>query len=533
MTLKTLVRSTAATLVLLTAVSVAGAVQTADPGRWVTGDFHSHTWLTDGTHTERQVVGYAFEIYGLDWLANSEHGGISRRDPEGRFWDDAAIAGKVTLEGDPVFFEARDWEHPAMWRWQSLAQFSWPILFGGTDGFGEDLPGLQSYYQQKVLIQGLEWNIPHHDHASVGIVGQPDPAAISSFEYVFDAADTDTSKGMDIAKHNADSADMIAAAEYLRDNYGANSYIVLNHPSRKQVYTITDIRDLINAAPDVVIGLEGMPGHQKQSVRGSYGRSFYTSEEKTTLDQAKTDRARTYGGADIMLAQVGGLMDALWGEGRHFWVFANSDFHTWAEDDDFWPGEYIKTYFYVTELTPEAIVTAMRSGTVFFVYGDLINALDFRAMSGNTTMTMGQELKVEKGTDVTITVRFKSPDKNNNGDTPVVDHIDLISGVVTAPVEPGSEKYGLDTNPTSRVVATFTSRDWTTDAEGFQVITYSLPKLEQNLYLRLRGTNLGMNVENETQDGNPLIDDLMGENNLAKAYADLWFYSNPIFISPQ
>ena len=60
-------------------------------------------------------------------------------------------------------------------------------------------------------------------------------------------------------------------------------------------------------------------------------------------------------------------------------------------------------------------------------------------------------------------------------------------------------------------------------------VTFSY-KAEKNQYLRLRGTNLGLNVPDQTQKGNPLNDDLMGDNSPAKAWADLWFYSNPIFV---
>ena len=50
-------------------------------GAWTTGDLHTHTYLTDGSNTEAQVVDKAFNTFGLDWMANSEHGGTSARDP--------------------------------------------------------------------------------------------------------------------------------------------------------------------------------------------------------------------------------------------------------------------------------------------------------------------------------------------------------------------------------------------------------------------------------------------------------------------
>ena len=90
--------------------------------------------------------------------------------------------------------------------------------------------------------------------------------------------------------------------------YPTTSYFLLNHPSRKLANSVSAIRDFNNAAPAVAFGLEGLPGHQKEGWRGGYGNNY---GDNTAL-------ARTYGGADYMLAKVGGLMDSLWGEGRKF-----------------------------------------------------------------------------------------------------------------------------------------------------------------------------------------------------------------------
>ena len=41
----------------------------------------------------------------------------------------------------------------------------------------------------------------------------------------------------------------------------------------------------------------------------------------------------------------------------------------------------------------------------------------------------------------------------------------------------------------------------------------------------------GCGVANETdEECNPLNDELMAPNTAARAYADLWFYSNPVFV---
>jgi hypothetical protein len=508
---------------------IAGAA--GPDGQWLTGDIHTHTWLTDGVHPETDVLDHAFTQYGLNYFANSEHGGAYTHDPLGNVWNDAKAGKTVKLLGDPTTVkDANGNAISAMWRWQSLRDFSYPLLFGGKDGYGDTQPGLQSKYPQQTVIQGLEWNVPTHEHASVGIVGVKDGQAISDFEYQFDGSDKDKSR-TELKKQNATADDAIAGVAYLQKQYGKSAYVMINHPSRNLMYTAADFRAMMDAAPDVAVGLEGMPGHQKEAARGAYGSQWFTDAEKKNVDAAKTALARTYGGADLMLAKVGGLMDSLWGEGRHFWVFVDSDFHSSADDADFYPGEYPKTYLFAKDNTPQSILDGMRSGNIFIVHGDLINALDFQAKAGDTAATIGQELQASAGSDITVTIRFKSPEKNNNGDKPVVDHFDLIAGDVMAKAAAGTDGYKSDVNPSTKVVATFTSKDWKADADGYMTVTTTLPKVSKSQYLRLRGTNLGMNVDNQMKDGNPLNDDLMGKNDKSKARADLWFYSNPIFVT--
>ena len=51
------------------------------------------------------------------------------------------------------------------------------------------------------------------------------------------------------------------------------------------------------------------------------------------------------------------------------------------------------------------------------------------------------------------------------------------------------------------------------------------------MYFRLRGTNQPLNKTGETDEcGNPLAD-IEGQNNATKAFEDLWFYTNPIFVT--
>lgn len=471
-----------------------GRTNTLKDGKWMTGDFHNHTYLTDGSKTEANVLNHAFNQYELDWFTNSEHGGAFSRDVNGN---------PLTKDTPNAFYKDGKYY---LWRWITLRDYSYPIIQTN-----------RRQYTDKILLQGLEWNVPTHEHASVGIAAD-EPTAISNFEYKFDQNDTDNSRASEgLTKDNTTTQSAVDGAKWLEKNYPDSSYFVLAHPSRQLKYSIADIRDFNNAAPDVAIGFEGLPGHQKEGNRGGYSNNFGDN----------TYKARTYGGADYMIAKVGGLWDSLLSEGRHFWNFVNSDFHN--DDGDFWPGEYCKTYSLVKGKDPKSVVASLRSGNSFSVQGDLINALEFSARSKNNAAVMGQDLEVKKGDNAQITIRFKSPEKNNNGDKPLVDHIDLIAGDVTGKAQPGTPEYNKDTNATTQVIASFDRKSWK-KSNGWNIIVYDL-KVEKNQYFRLRGTNLAPNTPNETDAlGNPLVDSLMGTNNGNKAYADLWFYSNPIFV---
>ena len=259
-----------------------------------------------------------------------------------------------------------------------------------------------------------------------------------------------------------------------------------------------------------------------------------------------------------MVAQVGGVWDALLGEGRHFWNFSNSDFHFKVSSNrqyssGYWPSEYSRNYTWVDGDDFKDVVEGMRSGKSFSVYGDLINALDFTVKSKNKKAEMGERLQADEGKQTTITIRFKSPEYNNyapisDHETSVtnkvkVDHIDLISGEVTGKLAE-SQYASNQSNNTTKVVKRFTKQDWgKPDKNGYYTITYKV-KADKDRYYRLRGTNLGTDVEGYTSNGEPLKDqsfDYEGTqtpeqpeerfNNINdRNYTSMWFYSNPIFV---
>lgn len=163
---------------------------------------------------------------------------------------------------------------------------------------------------------------------------------------------------------------------------------------------------------------------------------------------------------------------------------------------------------------------------------------------------MGEDLTTKAGDQLQVTIRFKSPERNNYEFVvgsgipanlkPVVDHIDLIAGDVTGREVAGTAGYSRSTNPSTRVVKRFTANDWKLDAEGYYAVTYTVTA-SGNQYFRLRGTNLGVDVAGEMVAGEPQPDVSIPTTTVpnaatrfnainARNYSDLWFYSNPVFV---
>jgi len=550
-------------------------------GKYLAGDFHQHTLYTDGSYPFMQVMDENAR-YGLDWWANSEHGGERNRDGEGNNWDDVDVYPENPILGD---YEESD-GHQEMWRWQSLRDFVYP-----------DIEATRADYSEKIVISGLELNVPGHEHCSTAIHQFDGTAnAISEFEYRFDRSDDDTSRDGEtgllqgfgpLAKTNDSKEDALLGVQWMQAlvNQGVGeAWVVPAHVERAWSYTIEDFRNWMDAGPDVAIGFEGAPGHQTSGDRG-FGRSSLGGG--------------TYGGTGFFVAKIGGLWDALAAEGRKYFNFASSDFHNhWSTGgSDFWPGEYQKTYTYInTDAEDEikAVFEGNRSGNSWNVQGDLIDELEFTARSKFRVAMMGQTLKVKAGDWVHIKIKVHDPVGSNFCpldmlnpsleqigieqplDMPELDHIDLIAGTITGnvPTTNADDVVATDYETDTRVVKTFERKQhpWGNawgwgkawgkawgkgKTNGYMTYVYSF-KAEESTFIRLRGTNLPANVPFETDaEANPLADSEANDNiyslmvaeeleaklkddavistnskldEVAEAYADLWFYSNPIYI---
>jgi hypothetical protein len=540
-----------------------GAGTTFAKGEYLPGDFHQHSLYTDGSFPFMQVMGENAN-YGLGWWANSEHGGSRNRDGNGKFWDDTAVYPVNPILGDV----ASSGGHQAMWRWQSLRDFVYP-----------DIQTTRTDYPEKIVINGLEQNVPGHEHCSTAIYQYDDTAtALSEFEYRFDKSDKDTSRNGEtslldgvgpLSKTNVTKDDAILGVQWmqaLKDQGIGDAWVVPAHVERAWSYLIEDFRNWMDAGPDVAIGFEGAPGHQTSGDRGFSRGSL---------------GGGTYGGTGFYVATIGGLWDGVLAEGRQFFNFASSDYHAhWSVGgSDFWPGEYQKNYTYIDKHGDDqvqAVFDGVHSGNSWNVQGDLIDELEFTASSKNQSAMMGQTLKVQAGDQIKIKIKVHDPVEANFCpldiynpsleqigiaqplNMPVLDHIDLIAADITGNVPTTNTGDVVATNygTNAAVAATFT-RHGGVDKDGYMTYVTSF-KAEKSMYFRLRGTNLPAGVPYETDEaGNPLADALANDNiyglmdaveledalfddvavstnskldEVAEAYADLWFYSNPIFI---
>jgi hypothetical protein len=463
-----------------------GAKPAADKGeaRWLAGDHHIHSRFSTGydlkatppTPLVGEDAAYPIPMnavmarrYGLSWMVATDHGGPNH--------------SKVAHD------------------------HSYPELLISRQA----VPDLVQFF-------GMELNSPSADHSSVIIPAGPDEAErLLAIESRFDSNEVYPRD-----ETRSTEARMVEALKFM-DTQSPKPVVMANHPSRSAkglgeygLDTPAELRNWNDAAPEVAVGMEGSPGHQaavqmKQRFAPSAHAGFFKERPRGAYGNYPT-----MGGYDQMTARLGGFWDSMLGEGRKWWITANSDSHIhWTDGGaDFWPGEYSKTYVHAAK-NHAAILDGLRKGRVFVTTGDLISALDITAKvsGGMAKAVTGETLAVPKGKAVKLTIAFLDPEtRNANGDNPKVARVDLIRGRVNGPVADRT----TDTNNTTRVEARFSPAQWRRMGD-YQVIDYEIKGLEAHEYIRVRGTN--------TDQMEP-VPDVSGES----PWTDLWFYSNPVFL---
>jgi hypothetical protein len=457
----------------------------------------------------------------------------------------ASVKGNLGLTSATPDAPLSSLADPRMWRWQSLEEFQYPLL--------EYL----NAYKNLPLFLGLESVVAGHEHSSMSVISGQMPAAIDStplpggppytalgdatalakWSYCFDRGDTDNSRGGAQAwdcsvtgslnsanpSWNATARKLfptpsglgssvgrkghektVEAMKWMKEFHPNASYYVPAHleragpfnPDGNNGFNIEHLRNFNNAAPTVAFGMETQPGHHASDQRGEY------TIRRNNFFGVNVDSVggTTYGGTGVYGAQIGGVWDALLGEGRNYWFFGSSDWHnrgSFGPDDrrstqDFYPGEYQRNYTVVRngadpKLRPQAIVDGLRSGNTFVDSGQLIDRLAFvacasypgpatrsnaavenlavnAALNGTDIAvagcaTMGEKLKVQPGGDIVVSIVVRDPSGTNYSpytfdnpslvqvgidqplNAPVLDHIDVIRGQVTGYRKPGKPGY--------------------------------------------------------------------------------------------
>ena len=464
---------------------IARCTETADR-RWLAGDSHIHSHWSAGyersTNPPELIKGggaiYSTPVnaqmahrYGLSWMVTTDHGGPNH------------------------------------------AKFNMMRAYAELEQSRQAVPDVLQFY-------GMELNMPGMDHHTLIIPNAEDERSVLfEIERQFDANEAwprDPVRDTEGAR--------VKALDYMK-RLPRLPLLFANHPSRSATgigqYGLDEpweLRQNNDRAPGVYRGMEGAPGHQAATLASDGRPRRDASGQPTGVRGAYgAPGASTLGGFDQMTAIVGGLWDSMLGEGRRFWIVATSDSHVHytesvRQGSDFWPGEFHKTYVHARN-TYEDVLDGLRNGRVFAVAGDLVTALDVVVTASGRSATIGETLRLTAGESVDVTIRFRDPETPNpSGDNPAVDHVDLILGDVRGPVA----DQNADRNTTARVLARFTGREWSRNGDVVSVVT-KLPAITGDAYIRVRGTNTG--------DAEPSRDE-PGEN----PWADLWFYSNPIFI---
>lgn len=607
--------------------------------------------------------------WGLDWFVQAGHGGNGNRNCT--LVEDASLStpaypyvagkgpdttwtasiGAAAIKGDGGGVGGNG----NMWRWQSIQEFQYPVL--------EYLAALRN----QPLFIGMESVVAGHEHTSMSIVTGQMPMsldnatlpasgsyaalgnanALAQWSYCFDRGDTDKSRGNVTGSNvgnnwncavpgsnstadvswNAQGQKLIPASgagvgtrghlktlealKWMAQFHPDASYYVPAHLERagpfyadgNQGFNVEHLRNFNNTAPAVAFGFESQPGHGASSNRGEY------QVNRNTFGTVKVDSVggTTFGGTGVYAGIVGGVWDALLGEGRNFWFFASSDWHnrgSFGPDDrrstqDFYPGEYQRTYVMVRngadKLRPQTIVNGLRSGNAWSTTGQLIDRLSLvvcasypgpaarsnaavetlalNAATGNTDTdiagcaTMGEKLVVRPGAELVVGVALRDPAGTNYSpysfpnpsllqvginqpiNQPVLDHVDLIRGLVSGYRQPGAADYagewprntdwlrtdGTTTglanvpaaakNTTAGVIRTFNGAGATpwvkvnsgVDNTAFLKMSYRIPAVTASQYVRLRGSNMPASVPFETDaSGNPLADLYTNANDTSK-----------------
>lgn len=482
---------------------------------WLAGDHHIHTqYSSDGMYRVLDQVQHA-GAYGLDWVVITDHG--------------SGPHAKIGVEKVN------------------------PDIVAARTAFGKDV----------LVFQGLEWNIPAAEHATVFVhPGRHEVAVLKEFENAFDG----TVNGWNASSAENESKalqglDFLAAS--ISSGRVAGAAFLANHPARRGVDSPHEIRGWRDRQPRVALGMEGAPGHQAAGIPtpdgpGS-GRGYYdNAPSANSFPGYPPESYVTWGGFDWMTATVGGLWDSLLAEGKPWLITANSDSHAVYLDTavrgpggdfaangrynepvhggtpnrtagDFWPGYYSRTHIGAADFSFGAVMSGLRAGRVWVDHGRLVDSVDVQIRAKRNRRpgcTLGEIATPSRGTALELVVTIVTTSTPNWAQfVPVLAKVDVIRGAITGPA---SDRDTIRA-PGATVVKTFDVHD----RRGRFELVYDLGPADRPFYVRLRGSDgkrgqpgiYGASVD----PSGPAVD-VLGH---ADPWQDLWFYTNPVWVVPR
>ncbi|MFI6931465.1 PHP domain-containing protein [Streptomyces sp. NPDC050287] len=486
---------------------------------YLVGDHHIHSvYSHDAKYTFSQLATAAAK-YGLDWMVFNEHSNFGH----------ASYGAKL--------------EH-------------------------QEILKARAENPRQLIFQGLEWYIPAAEHCTVFAAPGPNEVdVLTQFELAYDGKLLGYTDGAadnpNTARNEAHAVKAIKwLADQRRSGYVDDVLVLANHPLRLGIDSPHEMRNWRDAAPEIMIGMEGAPGAQGGGIPGWEGptsqRGEYTNKPSVNSWPGYPENAYVlYGGFDWMTATVGGMWDAMLAEGKLFTITTNSDVHrvvfdTWKNGDwlpgqnfdntghipdpvntdtpqpggDFWPGQFSRTHVGVTRYGYRSVMAGLRAGRVWLDHGHLLDGLDVRLkrdVDHGPGVTLGGRLHVRKGEKLTLNVTVTTTSRpNTQGILPELAHVDVIRGAVRGPAADRDEWRAPDT----RVVST-------TDVSGRKgTYTLRIPLTagDESFYVRLRGSDgkrNGTGYLGASVDPHGPIPHVPGDGD---PWADTWFYSNPVFV---
>ncbi|WP_128375751.1 histidinol-phosphatase [Streptomyces cavernae] len=452
------------------------------------------------------------------------------------------------------------------------------MVFNEHSNFGHAKYGAQMEHREilkaraenprQLIFQGLEWYIPAAEHCTVFAAPGPNEVdLLTRFELAYDGKLLGYSEGSpsspDTARNEAHAVKAIKwLAEQRRTGYVDDVLVIANHPLRLGIDSPHEMRNWRDAAPEIMIGMEGAPGAQGGGIPGWRGPTSIRGEYENKPSAQSwagypVEAYVTYGGFDWATATVGGLWDSLLAEGRLYSITTNSDVHrvvfdTWKNGDwlpgqtfdntgrlpdpvntdtpqpggDFWPGQFSRTHVGVTRYGYRAVMAGLRAGRVWLDHGHLLDGLEVRVKrdcDDDRGVTLGGRLRVRKGEKLTLNVTVTTTSRpNTQGILPQLAHVDVIRGAVRGPVTDRDTWRAPDT----RVVH---SKD-VSGRKGTYTLRIPLTAGDESFYVRLRGSDGKRNGAGYLGAAIDPHGPIPHEPGNGDPWADTWFYSNPVFV---